>query len=69
MEITASKSEIFSNRSGYLGNLISTSLATNMASEKESTCFERSHIIRIVGKIENPFCSNTVVLKLAVGLP
>lgn len=44
------------------------SLATNVASEKESTCFQRSHVIGTDGKIENPFCSNAVVLKLVVTL-
>lgn len=68
MEITASESEFFSNRSGCFGNLVSMSLATNMASEKESTCSERSHVIRTDGKTENPICSNTVVLKLLVAL-
>lgn len=68
MEITASESEFFSNRSGCLGNLVSMSLATNVASEKESTCFQRSHVIGTDGKIENPFCSNAVVLKLVVTL-
>lgn len=67
MEIPASESEFFRNGSGCLGNFVSMSLATKVASEKESTCFERSHIIRTDGKIENTFC-NTVVLKLVVAL-
>lgn len=55
MEITESESESFSNRISYVGKLVSMSLATTMASEKERTCFEKGQVIRTDGKIENHF--------------
>lgn len=61
VEITESKSESFSNRISYVGKLVSTSLATTMASEKERTCFEKGHIITTDGEIEDNFFQ---VLKL-----
>lgn len=44
-----------------MGKLVSTSLATTMASEKERTCFEKGHIITTDGEIEDNFFQ---VLKL-----
>lgn len=61
VEITESESDSFSNRINSVGKLVSVSLATTMASEKDRTCFEKGHVIRTDGKIENHFFQ---VLKL-----
>lgn len=52
MKSTESESESFSNRISCVEKLVSMSLATTMASEKERPCFGKGHIIRTDGKIE-----------------
>lgn len=65
MEIPANESEVPSNRSDRLGNLVSVSLAMNLPSEKKAPVLR---VTRTDGKTENNFCNNTVVLKLVVAL-